>query len=81
MRKLLSLFSLSFFVLFSASAQYLSPGVFQPAPDGYWLGIEEVTTHSGGVLDGLTTHRIYLNCLYETDYLSSVSGDDLSNAS
>ncbi|HHZ97479.1 MAG TPA: hypothetical protein EYN67_18500, partial [Flavobacteriales bacterium] len=47
-----------------------------PAPEGYWLGAEEVTTHIGGSLDGQTTWRLYINCLNETDYLSSVSGDD-----
>ena len=76
MRKIISLFSLAICLILSAIAQFLSRGVFQPAPDGYWLGIEEVATHTGGTLDGLTTHRIYLHCLNDTDYLSSVSGDD-----
>ena len=56
-------------------AQFLSPGVFAPAPEGYCISMEEVATHSGGVLDGQTTYRLYLNCLNETDYLSSCSGD------
>ena len=56
-------------------AQFLSPGVFAPAPEGYCISMEEVLTHSGGVLDGQTTYRLYLNCLNETDYLSSCSGD------
>ncbi|MDA0729707.1 MAG: hypothetical protein O3C18_08470, partial [Bacteroidetes bacterium] len=60
-------------------AQFLSPGVFAPAPEGYWLEIETVTTHSGGALDGMTTYRVYLNCLNETDYLSSCSGDSENN--
>ena len=55
-------------------AQFLSPGVFTPAPEGYCISMEEVLTHSGGV-DGQTTYRLYLNCLNETDYLSSCSGD------
>ncbi|MAB74671.1 MAG: hypothetical protein CMC99_06950, partial [Flavobacteriales bacterium] len=37
--------------------------------------MEEVVSHTGGVLDGQTTYRLYLNCLNETDYLSSCSGD------
>ncbi|MEY3010770.1 MAG: hypothetical protein RLZZ314_1412, partial [Bacteroidota bacterium] len=60
-------------------AQFLSPGVFAPAPEGYWLEIETVTTHEGGELDGMTTYRVYLNCLNETDYVSSCSGDAENN--
>ena len=56
-------------------AQFLSPGVFAPAPEGYCISIETVTSHEGGDLDGQTTYRLYLNCLNETDYLSSCSGD------
>ena len=56
-------------------AQFLSPGVFAPAPEGYCISVEEVVTHEGGELDGQTTYRLYLNCLNETDYLSSCSGD------
>ncbi|MGB1100531.1 MAG: hypothetical protein ACPGYS_06455, partial [Flavobacteriales bacterium] len=56
-------------------AQFLSPGVFAPAPEGYCVSIETVTSHEGGDLDGMTTYRVFLNCLNETDYLSSVSGD------
>ena len=56
-------------------AQFLSPGVFAPAPEGYCISLEEVVTHEGGVLGGQTTYRLYLNCLNETDYLSSCSGD------
>ena len=37
--------------------------------------IEMVTSHVGGDLDGMATYRVFLNCLNETDYLSSVSGD------
>ena len=56
-------------------AQFLSPGVFAPAPEGYCISMEEVVTHGSGVLEGQTTYRLYLNCLNETDYLSSCSGD------
>ena len=56
-------------------AQYLSPGVFAPAPEGYCVSIEEIISHDGGDLDGMTTYRVFLECLNETDYLSSVSGD------
>jgi hypothetical protein len=76
MRRLLSFLSLSLFLLFTAQAQFLSPGIFQPAPEGYWAGIEEVVSHTEGDLDGLTTYRVYLHCLNTEDYLSSISGDD-----
>ena len=56
-------------------AQFLSPGVFSPAPEGYCISTEEVVTHEDGELNGQTTYRLYLNCLNETDYLSSCSGD------
>ena len=45
------------------------------APLGYWLELESVVPHSGGVLDGQTTYRLYMNMLNETDYMSSCSGD------
>ena len=54
-------------------AQFLSPGVFAPAPEGYCISIEEVD--NGGLVPGQTTYRLFLNCLNETDYLSSCSGD------
>ena len=47
-----------------------------PLPDGYWLQLEEVATHTDGELAGMTTYRLYVNCLSELDYLSSCSGDD-----
>ena len=40
-----------------------------------WLELETVVPHSGGVLDGQTTYRLYMNMLNETDYMSSCSGD------
>gem|GEM_PF-613071 len=45
------------------------------APVGYWLELEAVVPHSGGVLDGQTTYRLYMNMQNETDYMSSCSGD------
>ena len=45
------------------------------APVGYWLGLETVTTHTGGELEGQTTYRVYMNMLNETDYLSACTGD------
>ena len=42
---------------------------------GYWLELETVTTHVGGVLDGMTTFRLYMNMLNPLDYLASCSGD------
>lgn len=47
-----------------------------PLPAGYWLELETVTTHSGGELDGMTTYRLYVNCVNEMDYVSSCSGDN-----
>ena len=52
-----------------------STGYSTEAPVGYWLGLETVTTHSGGDLDGMTTYRIYMNMQNENDYMSSCSGD------
>ena len=46
-----------------------------PLPDGFWLQLEEVITHSGGELDGMTTYRLYVNCLDPLDFVSSCSGD------
>ena len=68
MRRLLSFFSLSLFLVFTAQSQFLSPGVFDTAPDGYWVGIEEVVSHTDGELDGLSTYRVYLHCLNSGDY-------------
>jgi len=76
--RILITFTLALFCLTGAFAQLtpLSSMLFQPAPEGYWLGAEEYATHTGGDLDGQTTWRIYIHCVNETDYLSSVSGDD-----
>ena len=57
-------------------AQFLAPGNFDPAPDGYCVSIEEVTSHDSGELAGQTTYRLYLNCASESDVLSSAGGDD-----
>ena len=55
---------LLFFVAFHAQGQ-----------TGYWLQLEEVTTHTSDSLDGMTTYRLYLNTVNATDFLSSCSGD------
>ena len=47
-----------------------------PLPLGYWLELETVTAHTEGTLDGMTTYRLYVNCLSPTDYVSACSGDD-----
>ena len=47
-----------------------------PLPEGYWLQVEEVVQHTEGELAGMTTYRVYLNCLSPYDYLSSCSGDN-----
>jgi len=57
-----------------AQAQFLSPGVFSPAPEGYCISVEQVA-ELDGLIPGQTTYRVYLNCLNATDYLSSCSGD------
>ena len=74
MRTLFTAFAVLFVT--TAQAQFLSPGVFDPAPEGYCISIDEVITHAGGELDGMTTYRVNLNCLNATDYLSSCSGDE-----
>ena len=56
-------------------AQFLAPGDFVPAPEGYFLSVDRVATHEEGVLEGMSTYRVFLNCLHPTDYLSSCSGD------
>ena len=38
------------------------------------MSVEEVAEFEG-LVPGQTTYRVYLNCLHETDYLSSCSGD------
>ena len=45
-----SFWVLLFFVAFHAQGQ-----------TGYWLQLEEVTTHTSDLLDGMTTYRLYLN--------------------
>lgn len=47
-----------------------------PLPDGYWLQLEEVVTHEEGDLEGMTTYRLYVNCLNPSDFVSSCSGDE-----
>jgi len=49
-----------------------------PAPEGYFLQVVPVATHTSGELEGMTTYRVYLKCLNATDYLSSCSGDENS---
>ena len=56
-----------------------STGYSTEAPVGYWLELEAGVTHTGGVLDGQTTYRLYMNMLNETDYMSSCSGDSENN--
>ena len=47
-----------------------------PLPDGFWLQVEEVVQHTTGELSGMTTYRVYLNCLHPLDYVSACSGDN-----
>ena len=66
---------LSVLWLFQAQAQFLTPGNFQSAPEGYCISVDTIAIHEGGELDGMTTYRFYLECLNPMDYLSSCSGD------
>jgi len=61
---------------FSAYAQPDLGRSLPPLPSGYWLELEETMVHNGGELDGMTTYRLYVNCLHPLDYVSSCSGDD-----
>lgn len=45
-------------------------------PDGYWLQAEVYAEHTTGTLAGMTTYRVYMNCMNALDYVSSCSGDD-----
>ena len=55
-----------------------SVGYATEAPPGYCLSVEEYFVHSedAGELAGLTTYRVYLNCVNETDFLSACGGED-----
>ena len=41
----------------------------------YGLSVEVLTEHDAGPLAGMTTYRIYMDCVYADDIVSSVSGD------
>ena len=43
-------------------------------PEGYCVSTEIVTTHEEGVLAGMTTYRLYLECENEQDWLSAIGG-------
>ena len=45
-------------------------------PEGYWLQAEVYAEHTSGALEGMTTYRVYMNCMGPLDYVSSCSGDD-----
>ena len=61
---------------FSAYAQPDLGRSLPPLPSGYWLELEEVAAHTSGELEGMTTYRLYVNCLNELDFVSSCSGDN-----
>ena len=69
------------FIRMSIWCLFLMTSVLAPfatthaASSGYWLEVETSVVHEGGVLDGQTTYRVYLNTVNENDYLSSCSGD------
>ena len=50
------------------------PIVDEPLTD-YCLFTEVVTAHTSGVLAGQTTYRVYVQTLNETDFVTSVSGN------
>ncbi len=41
----------------------------------YGLSVEVLAEHDAGPLAGMTTYRIYMDCVYPDDVVSSVSGD------
>ena len=41
----------------------------------YGLSVEVLAEHDAGLLAGQTTYRIYMDCVYADDVVSSVSGD------
>ena len=49
---------------------------FALAQDEPWLGLVPKVVHTEGGLAGMTTYRLYLYTLNETDFLVSCSGDD-----
>ena len=61
----------------------LRPWVVTPdfalAQDEPWLGLVPEVVHTEGELAGMTTYRLYLYTLNETDFLVSCSGDDENN--
>ena len=59
----------------AANGQFLAPGTFAPLPEEYTISCEPVAVHEGGILDGLTTYRLYLECQNEQDFLSAIAGD------
>jgi len=41
----------------------------------YGLSVEVIAEHETGVLDGMTTYRLYMDCVNADDMVSAVSGD------
>ena len=52
---------------------------FALAQDEPWLGLVPEIVHTEGELAGMTTYRLYLYTLNETDFVVSCSGDDENN--
>jgi len=46
--------------------------------EGYGLAVDVVMEHTVGVLAGQTTYRLYVTTPHPDDFLSAISGDDLS---
>ena len=44
--------------------------------DGYGLDVEVLAVHTSGVLEGLTTYRVYITTPNDDDFLSAMYGDD-----
>ncbi|MDA0946659.1 MAG: hypothetical protein O2791_06350, partial [Bacteroidetes bacterium] len=53
-----------------------SVGFATEAPPGYCVSVEEVVSHTEGVLAGFTTYRVYMNCVNPNDWLSACLGSD-----
>ena len=45
------------------------------AAQSYGLTVETYAVHTDGPLDGKTTYRVYMDCVYADDKVSSISGD------
>ena len=72
---MLRILSLLFGLVGSLSwSQGLPPVATNDVPPGYCISVEPHFMHSEGPLAGMTTYRVYLNCVNEHDFLSAIGG-------